>query len=365
MNKKLIAISVAAIIVIAAVVTLLVRKPWSTDENNSAPTAPSTSEAMVTDDSAADEPAKQETSEQAPEPAAPATPVGYYGEMIANGNQIIGSKTNQHMRVTGMSFFWSNWSQKYYTKEYVDLMVDDFQCEVVRCSYGIQDNGVPHDPSCVPLIYDVIEQAIERGVYVLVDWHAHGAHNNPDEAVAFFTELAQKYGQYDNLVFEIYNEPMNVGWAQIKEYAEIVIPEIRKYSDNLIIVGTPNWSQDVVAAANDPVVGDNIAYALHFYAGTHTQWLRDNGTKALNAGIPLFVTEWGSVNADGNGRPNEQSTAEWFAWIDANGLSSCNWAINDKDEGSSVFSSDAQISDTGIYIRGLIQERTANSPWRG
>ncbi|MBO5377358.1 MAG: glycoside hydrolase family 5 protein [Ruminiclostridium sp.] len=294
----------------------------------------------------------------------PATPVAYHGEMIADGNRLIGSKTGEVVRVTGMSFFWSNWSQKYYNADYVDLMMDDFGCEVVRCSYGIQDDGVPYDRSCEPLIEDVIEAAIDRGLYVLIDWHSHGAHKNPDEAVAYFSQLAEKYGEYDNVIFEIYNEPMNVGWDDIKEYAEIVIPAIREHSDNLIIVGTPNWSQQVMDAANNPVVGDNIAYALHFYAGTHKQWLRDNADKAIAAGIPLFVTEWGSVNADGNGGVNDESTQEWFEWIDKNQLSSCNWAINDKNEGSSIFVKDSEYSETGNYIKALIDERTKDAAWR-
>src|SRR5690606_41644798 len=51
--------------------------------------------------------------------------------------------------------------------------------------------------------------------------------------------------------------------------------------DNLIIVGTPTWSQDVDVASNDPITGySNIAYTLHFYAGTHGQFLRDKASTA-------------------------------------------------------------------------------------
>ena len=171
-----------------------------------------------------------------------------------------------------------------------------------------------------------LETAIKNGVGCIIIDSFH--------EVDVIDQLAEKYGEYDNVIFEIYNEPMNVGWDEIKTYAEIVIPAIREHSDNLIIVGTPNWSQQVTDAAYNPVTGENIAYALHFYAGTHKEWLRNNADAALEAGIPLFVTEWGSVNADGNGGVNDESTQEWFEWIDKNQLSSCNWAINDKDEGS-------------------------------
>ena len=90
----------------------------------------------------------------------------------------------------------------------------------------------------------------------------------------------------------------------------------------------------------------------------------NNADAALEAGIPLFVTEWGSVNADGNGGVNDKSTQEWFEWIDKNQLSSCNWAINDKDEGSSIFVKDSEYSETGLYIKALIDERTKDAPWR-
>jgi endoglucanase len=73
----------------------------------------------------------------------------------------------------------------------------------------------------------------------------------------------------------------------------------------LIIVGSPTWSQYVDLAAADPITSDdNIAYTLHFYADTHKHLLRAKAVTALNAGIALFVTEWGTCSADGNGAVN-------------------------------------------------------------
>ncbi len=326
----------------------------------------SSSDDSSTDDSTADNSSSDADSSVSDDtPAEPRnTPVSYHGEMIAQGNKLVGEKTGEVVRVTGMSFFWSNWSQKYYTADYVDYLVDEYGCEVVRCSYGIQDNGQPHDRSCEALIENVIDRAIERGVYVIVDWHSHGAHNNTNEAVQYFEKLAQKYGEYDNIIFEVFNEPTQVSWSTVKTYSETVIDAIRKYSDNLVIVGSPQWSQKVEDAAANPVDDENVAYTLHFYAGTHKEWLRQSADRAMAAGIPIFVTEWGSVNADGNGAISKQSTEEWFAWMDKNNISSCNWAVNDKNEGSSIFSQDKTLSETGYYIKDLIWERTKNAPWR-
>ncbi len=291
------------------------------------------------------------------------SPVEYYGELKVNGNMIVAENTGRQTQVTGMSFFWSNWSNRFYTAEYANKVVDEFGCEIIRASYGI-DGCKPYNRNDVELIKKLVEAAIDRGVYVIIDWHAHDAHLNSSEAVDFFSMMAEEYGEYDNVIFEVYNEPTKVSWAVVKSYAEDVIEAIRQYSDNLIIVGSPTWSQDVDKAAADPIDDINVAYTLHFYAGTHKAWLRDRAERAMEDGIALFVTEWGSCNADGNGGIDRKSTIEWVNWCNENGISMCNWAVNDKDETSSVFNSDDSLTETGIFISGLISERTVRSEWK-
>ena len=293
-----------------------------------------------------------------------ASPVEYYGEMIVKGNEIVGSKTDSYVQVTGMSFFWSNWSQRFYTSDMVDKMVNEYNCEVIRASYGIQEDGVPYDTTDVDRIKEVVEAAIDEGVYVILDWHSHGAHNNPEEAIEFFSMMAQEYGSYDNVIFELYNEPKQINWSVVKEYSELVIPEIRKYSDNLIIVGSPTWSQDVDIASQDPVEGENIAYTLHFYAGTHKQYLRDKAERAMDNGVALFATEWGSVDSSGNGAINYESTAEWINWMNEKHISWCNWAVNDKDESSSIFDAEGEYTEAGNLLHAIIEGCTENAEWK-
>lgn len=292
------------------------------------------------------------------------SPVTYYGELKVDGNRIVSSKTGRDAMVTGMSFFWSNWSADFYKTEYVDKMVNDMGCEIVRAAYGVDENGLPYNEADEALVKRIVHEAITKDIYVIIDWHSHGAHNNTDKAVDFFGRMAKEFGSYDNVIFEIYNEPTGVDWGKIKTYAQTVISEIRKYSDNLIIVGTPTWSQDVDVVASNPIDEDNIAYTLHFYAGTHGKELRNRADNALKKGIALFVTEWGSVNADGNGEIDEESTAEWINWCSENGISCCNWAINNKDEASSIYSASGSLSKTGKFIKEIIRQRTEKSEWR-
>lgn len=305
----------------------------------------------------------------APEPpevsAAGSGPVSYYGQLQTSGNRIIGSSYSEPVQVKGMSFFWSNWQGQYWNSGTVDRMVEEFKCEILRCSLGVDDQGSIYNGGDVGALRSVMDAAIAKDIYVIVDWHSHGAHNNTNAAKSFFSEIARDYGKYDNVIFELYNEPTQVSWSTVKGYAEQVIPEIRKYSDNLIIVGTPTWSQDVDAAANDPINDSNVAYVLHFYAGTHGGSLRGKGDAALSKNAAVFVSEWGTVNADGDGSVNVGSTEQWLSWMDSNKLSWCNWAISNKAEGSSIFGGDgSSLTEAGNYLKKILNAHAENAVWR-
>ncbi|GAB3740344.1 hypothetical protein GCM10028794_25000 [Silanimonas algicola] len=246
--------------------------------------------------------------------------------------------------IAGPSLFWSNdqWGgERFYTPGAVATAKRDWNATLIRAAMGVEDSGgyLQNPAGNTAKVRRVVEEAIANDMYVIIDWHSHNAERHTASAVQFFRQMAQDYGRFDNVIYEIYNEPLTVPWSTtIKPYAETVIAAIRAVDpDNLIIVGTPRWSQDVDAAANDPITGHrNIAYTLHFYAGTHGQDLRNKAQYALDRGIPLFVTEWGSVNADGNGGVNAQETANWMAFLRNNQISHANWALNDKSEGASA-----------------------------
>jgi endoglucanase len=158
----------------------------------------------------------------------------------------------------------------------------------------------------------------------------------------------------------------------VKPYAEEIIKVIRTYDPgNLIIVGTPNWSQDVDVAADLPIIDTNIAYAFHFYSSDrwHKQNFREKVIIAVQKGLPIFVTEYGISESQGNGVIDTAETAAWFSFVDRYKFSTCNWSVIDKNETSAVLIpgtrsegswKDSDLSVSGKIIRTRI--RTLNGP---
>ncbi|MBN2273628.1 MAG: glycoside hydrolase family 5 protein [Bacteroidales bacterium] len=276
--------------------------------------------------------------------------VEQHGLLRVQGNRIL-DRNNDTVCLAGISFFWSNigWGGiRFYNTGVVNYLADEWKVPVIRVSMGVEANGgyIQNPSSQKTLITEMIDAAIDAGIYILVDWHSHTAENYQEEAQAFFGELARLYGDHDNIIYEIYNEPLQVSWSTvIKPYCEAVIDSIRAYdADNMIIAGTPNWSQFVDEAAGDPIADTNIAYSLHFYAATHKQWLRDRATTALNKNVALFITEWGSCESSGNGIIDQASVDAWMDFCRVNKISHLNWALNDKLETASILKSGAPVT---------------------
>ncbi len=292
--------------------------------------------------------------------------VSEHGMLYTNGNYIV-DEHGAPIQLKGMSLFWSQWSGKFWNADVVHNLAQDWGCTVIRAAMGIENGGYLTNPATEKhKVITVVEAAIKEGIYVIIDWHAHDIHTN--EAVTFFTEMAQKYKNVPNVIFEIYNEPDFESWKEVKSYAETVIGAIRSQgATNLIVVGSPKWSQDVDIAANDPITGyENIAYTLHFYAGTHKQELRNKALIAMNKGLALFVTEWGTCDASGNGGLNLAESEIWLNFLNKYLISWANWSLFDKDETASALLPgasttgpwpDSQLTESGKWVKSKIKPK--------
>lgn len=254
------------------------------------------------------------------------------------------------MQLKGPSSMWLNWEGDNYaeSKEALQWMRDNWKLSLIRAAMGVepakdkngQSGGYLVDPDTNKAnVETIIKNAIALGVYVLVDWHDHNAASHTADAQKFFTEMATKYGKEPNVIWETFNEPLKVDWSTtLKPYHTAVVKSIRDAgSENVVVLGTPNWSQDVEAAAGDPMTGSNLMYTLHFYSCSHTQKLRDKADQALGKGLPLFVTEWGATNADGglDGLLCLPEAQLWHDWMKKNSISWAAWKLDNCEPDSS------------------------------
>ena len=142
-----------------------------------------------------------------------------------------------------------------------------------------------------------------------------------------------------NLLFEICNEPNGeTEWSDVLTYSERVIPVIReKIPQSVIIVGTPEYDRNLGSARLRPLPFENILYTLHFYTASHHEGLRGELEAALDAGLPVFITECGISESSGDGDVDYASAAEWFTFLNEKSLSYAVWSMSDKTESSAIF----------------------------
>ncbi|MCR5512509.1 MAG: glycoside hydrolase family 5 protein [Prevotella sp.] len=293
-------------------------------------------------------------------------PVKQYGQLQVKGSQLC-DQQGKSVILRGISLGWHNIWPRFYNKKAVQTLKQDWNCTVVRAAMGvmIEDNYLENPEFAMQCMTNVIDAAIKQNVYVIIDWHSHIT--KTQEAKEFFGKMAQKYGKYPHVIYEIYNEPVEDSWASLKKYATEVIGEIRKYDpDNIILVGCPHWDQDIHLVANSPLQGfSNIMYTVHFYAATHGDYLRERTEAAVKKGIPVFISESGVTEASGDGKIDAESEEKWVEMCERLGISWVCWSLSDKNESSSMLLpratatgpwADDVIKVSGKLVKGLLKK---------
>ena len=281
--------------------------------------------------------------------------VKLHGKLKVKGTALVDAKGNDVV-LHGMSIGWHNWWARFYNAGAVHELTTKWNCTVLRAAMGVEpDSGYLKSPErSITLMKNVIEACIKEDVYVIIDWHDHNIHQK--EAVEFFSMMSKQYGKYSHVLYEIYNEPDRETWPEVKAYSEAVIKAIRENDpDNIILVGSPHWSQDVHVAAADPIQGfDNLMYTMHFYAGTHKKWLRDRTDEAIKKGLPVFISECAGMEATGDGPLDNNEWEAFVRWMNEKKLSWIGWSVSDKNETCSVLERSA--ASNGNWTEADIKE---------
>lgn len=296
------------------------------------------------------------------------------GALQVNGGQLCGSD-GQPLVLKGVSTHSMPRSESFLNDDCFKEVSEEWGVNVVRLAMYTQANDSYNKSDYfrqknLELLRKGVKMATDNDMYVIIDWHILDDGDPRQyiaEAQAFFQMISAEYAGYDNIIYELCNEPNGEGvdWPVIKAYAETIIPLIRQNDSNaVIIVGTPNWSQGVDKAAQDPIAEENIMYAFHYYAASHKEGPQRMLKNAVEAGLPVFVTEYG-ITASNAGFPRDIEEADrWMALLDTYKVSSCIWSFSRAPEAASIFSSnglkksdftDEDLTETGIWFKKMLE----------
>ena len=288
-----------------------------------------------------------------------------------NGKLTLAGEDGESVQLRGMSTHGLHWFGEIVNENAFAALSNDWECNVIRLAMYVGEYGYATNPSVKDLVYNGIELAFENDMYVIVDWHVHAPGDPRAEvysgAYEFFEELANYYKDHEKfhyIIWELANEPSSnssgglgitndeEGWQAVKEYAEPIIEMLREKGENIIVVGSPNWSQRPDLAADDPIDAENIMYTIHFYTGTHMpadegypegtpsserQNVMNNARYAMEKGLAVIATEWSVSEATGDGGPYLDEADMWIEFLNANNISWINWSLTNKNEISGVF----------------------------
>lgn len=300
-----------------------------------------------------------------------ATALERHGALHVEGAYLM-DKNNEKFQLHGLSTHGLQWYSRYTCAETLNYIAKDWNANCIRLAMYTAERGYCEGgdkEKLKKIVSDGVENAKNAGIYAIIDWHILKDQNPMkyvDESVAFFDEMSSKFADYDNVIYEICNEPNTTAtWSVITEYANRVIPVIRKNAPNaVIIVGTPSWSQDIDKAMAKPLEYSNVMYSLHFYAATHKQWLISRMERCIESGFPVFITEFGICDASGNGKLDYTSAEQWKEAIEKYNVSYMCWNLANHAESASLIKTyslklsnweDKELNEQGIWIRDWLK----------
>lgn len=221
-------------------------------------------------------------------------------------------------------------------------------------------------------INPLVQQAINLGLYVIIDFHNvsnFGSGGTSQTTVMnFWNYFAPRYAESSNVLFEVYNEPVNpADWTQWKTFIQPVVNAIRTVAPkNIILMGSPQWSTYTNYATSNPIAGENIVYVFHIYPNQGAPTVSRLNSKFGNAAnsIPVMITEFGwNQNASYSDDITYGTTTNWGIpfrnYMDAHPhISWVNWVF-DNYWMPSIFDKNWNLLDNenqGEFVRKWLED---------
>jgi len=282
-----------------------------------------------------------------------------------DGQLMLADEGGNPVQLRGMSTHGLQWYPDIVNDNAFAALADDWGANMIRLAMYVGESGYASDPETIKArVIQGIDYAIDNDMYVIVDWHVHAPGDPRADVYAgamdFFEEISALYPNNPHIIYELANEPSSnntggpgltndaAGWAAVKEYAQPIVNMLRaEGNENIVIVGSPNWSQRPDLAVDNPIVDplNRTMYTIHFYSGTHgpatdglnRENVMSNAIYALEHGLALFATEWGTSEASGNNGPFLDEADVWLGFLNHNNISWANWSLTNKNETSAAF----------------------------
>lgn len=245
----------------------------------------------------------------------------------------------------------THWGNPKTTKEMIDAVHEKgFDCIRIPITWYDHMGPAPDytvDESWMARVEEVVNYALDDGMYVMINSHHEEEWRIPDNAHidavdeqhrALWLQIAERFKDYDeHLIFEGLNEPRVKGgeneWnGGTKEVRDCVNRLNQSFVDTVRSTGGNNAERLLIVttvadspmpdAINDLVIpeDDHIAVAIHAYTPydftfvsdasidvwdgsrkSDIDWMFSNlKTRFIDKGIPVLMTEYGAVNKNGN-----------------------------------------------------------------
>lgn len=150
-------------------------------------------------------------------------------------------------------------------------------------------------------IFKLIDKVVKRcdlyGMKLVIGYHYGDLSENNYQAETprisnLWVKLAKRYHNkgYDDLFFELYNEPVHMDPKVWKDASYNIVTAIRKVDKNrTLIVGASNYNSIYELSRTERLADENIIYTFHFYEPfffTHqgADWV---GDQVATTGVPF------------------------------------------------------------------------------
>lgn len=165
-----------------------------------------------------------------------------------------------------------------------------------------------------------VEKCAETGTYCILDYHRHWpsgpkyTDESLDEEIRTFWEtVAPRYAEESHVLYEVYNEPVEPyagddvydggpdvtdpvseeTWLTWREEAQPWVDTIREHAPrNVVIIGSPRWTQWTYWAPEHEFEGDNLTYSAHVYTQEGLRPLEKYFGQPAEE-VPVFMSEFG------------------------------------------------------------------------